>query len=215
MLHNRISVPLARPLSKRLLLTARQVLSRPGASSTYLPGSTQLVQTVKCSVSRARLVCWRRPVSWLLRVVFCLGLPARQYERRAYALRIGSPTAGVPVPPKSMQRFLTFVRRSSAMAHPGSRTVDATEPVYQRLGFIRESDGDTEYLIQRESWKSLMAGRDARRTARELAARGILKRELGRAAGSPRAAARSQEKPACLCRAPFRIVRRWGRGCLI
>jgi uncharacterized protein (DUF927 family) len=52
-----------------------------------------------------------------------------------------------------------------------------SEPVHQRLGFIRESNGDTEYLIQRESWKALMAGRDARRTARELAVRGILKRD--------------------------------------
>ena len=32
-------------------------------------------------------------------------------------------------------------------------------------------------MIPRESWKTLMVGRDARRTARELAALGILKRD--------------------------------------
>jgi putative DNA primase/helicase len=52
-----------------------------------------------------------------------------------------------------------------------------SEPVHQRLGFIRESDGDTEYLIQPETWKALMAGRDARRTAHELATREVLKRD--------------------------------------
>ena len=54
-----------------------------------------------------------------------------------------------------------------------------TEVVHQRLGYIRgnEGDGDIEYLILPESWKALMAGRDARRTARELAERGILKRD--------------------------------------
>jgi putative DNA primase/helicase len=54
---------------------------------------------------------------------------------------------------------------------------DSHEPVHQRLGFIRGSDAGIEYLIQPESWKALMAGRDARRTARELAALGILKRD--------------------------------------
>ena len=46
----------------------------------------------------------------------------------------------------------------------------SSEVVHQRLGYIRESDGDIEYLIPRESWKTLMVGRDARRIARELAA---------------------------------------------
>lgn len=49
--------------------------------------------------------------------------------------------------------------------------------VTQRLGFIRSGDDETEYLIQRESWRALMAGRDASRLARELADRGILKRD--------------------------------------
>jgi putative DNA primase/helicase len=53
----------------------------------------------------------------------------------------------------------------------------SSEVVHQRLGYIRESDGDIEYLIPRESWKTLMVGRDARRIARELGARGILKRD--------------------------------------
>jgi uncharacterized protein (DUF927 family) len=53
----------------------------------------------------------------------------------------------------------------------------STEVVHQRLGYIREIEGDIEYMIPRESWKALMAGRDARRTARELAERGILKRD--------------------------------------
>lgn len=52
---------------------------------------------------------------------------------------------------------------------------DSTEPVFQRLGFVREGDGETEYLILPESWKQLMAGRDARRIARHLASLGILK----------------------------------------
>ena len=58
-----------------------------------------------------------------------------------------------------------------------SRFQHASEPVHQRLGFIRENEGDPEYLIPRESWKALMVGRDARRIARELAALGILKRD--------------------------------------
>jgi putative DNA primase/helicase len=53
----------------------------------------------------------------------------------------------------------------------------SSEVVHQRLGYIRETEGDIEYMILRESWKALMAGRDARRTARELAERGILKRD--------------------------------------
>ena len=81
------------------------------------------------------------------------------------------------MPPRSMQRSLTFARRSSATAHPGSNARAPVSVVHQRLGYMRENDGDIEYLIQRESWKSLMAGRDARRIARELAARGILKRD--------------------------------------
>ena len=166
MLHNRTLVPPARPLSRRLLLTAKPVLPRPGASSMYLPISTHPALTDRCNGSRARLACWRPPANWLLHTVFCLGLPARQYEPRADALPIGLPTAAARVPPRSMERFLTFVRRSSATAHPDSNAVDSREPVHQRLGFIRESEGDIEYMIQRESWKSLMAGRDARRTAR-------------------------------------------------
>jgi putative DNA primase/helicase len=54
---------------------------------------------------------------------------------------------------------------------------NVSEVVHQRLGYIRESEGDVEYMISRESWKALMVGRDARRTARELAERGILKRD--------------------------------------
>ena len=150
---------------------------RPGASSTCLPSSTQVAQMAKCSASRVRLVCSRPPANWLLRTVFCLGLQERPYEPRADALPIGLPIAAARVPPRSKQRFLTFGRRSNATAHRGSNACDRREPVHQRLGFIRESEGDIEYLIQPESWKSLMAGRDARRTARELAARGILKRD--------------------------------------
>jgi putative DNA primase/helicase len=54
----------------------------------------------------------------------------------------------------------------------------SNEPVHQRLGFIRgESEDDIEYIFQRESWKYVMAGRDPHRTAQELAARGILRRD--------------------------------------
>jgi len=61
---------------------------------------------------------------------------------------------------------------ASRFQRPGS-----SEVVHQRLGYIRESEGGIEYLIPRESWKSLMVGRDPRRIARELADRGILKRD--------------------------------------
>ena len=64
---------------------------------------------------------------------------------------------------------LTFVQRSSATARPGFNAPGSSEVVHQRLGYIREIEGDIEYMISRESWKALMAGRDARRTARELA----------------------------------------------
>jgi putative DNA primase/helicase len=58
-----------------------------------------------------------------------------------------------------------------------SRFQSSNEPVHQRLGFIRQQrDGETEYLIQPETWKVLMVGRDARRIARELANRRILRR---------------------------------------
>ena len=58
-----------------------------------------------------------------------------------------------------------------------SRFQSSNEPVHQRLGFIRQQrDGETEYLIQPETWKVLMVSRDARRIARELADRGILGR---------------------------------------
>ena len=46
--------------------------------------------------------------------------PARQYEPRADALPIGLPTAEAPVPPKSTERFPTFVQPSSATALRGS-----------------------------------------------------------------------------------------------
>jgi len=54
---------------------------------------------------------------------------------------------------------------------------DDNEVVHQRLGYVREGENGIEYLIPRESWKALMVGRDPRRTARELAERGILKRD--------------------------------------
>jgi putative DNA primase/helicase len=58
-----------------------------------------------------------------------------------------------------------------------SRFQSSNEPVHQRLGFIRQQrEGETEYLIQPETWKVLMVGRDARRIARELADRRILRR---------------------------------------
>jgi putative DNA primase/helicase len=52
-------------------------------------------------------------------------------------------------------------------------------PVKNRLGFVRKDDGDTEYLIQPETWNELMSGRDAA-VAKQLATRGILKSEAGR-----------------------------------
>lgn len=49
-----------------------------------------------------------------------------------------------------------------------------TEPVPNRLGFIREDNGDIVYLIPPETWKSLMTGRDPGHAARFLLERGIL-----------------------------------------
>jgi putative DNA primase/helicase len=57
------------------------------------------------------------------------------------------------------------------------QTIESGESVRDRLGHIRESDGNTEYLILPEMWRQLMTGRDARRIARELVDRGILKRD--------------------------------------
>jgi hypothetical protein len=51
------------------------------------------------------------------------------------------------------------------------------EPVNNRLGFIRDDDADTEYLILPQMWRELMTGRDPRGIAREFAERGILKRD--------------------------------------
>jgi hypothetical protein len=49
--------------------------------------------------------------------------------------------------------------------------------VHHCLGHLRKTDDDVEYLILRKSWKQLIAVRDARRIARDLADRGILKRD--------------------------------------
>lgn len=54
---------------------------------------------------------------------------------------------------------------------------ESSDTVHNRLGFIRGTDGDIEYLILPEMWRQLMSGRDPRRIARELADRGILKRD--------------------------------------
>jgi uncharacterized protein (DUF927 family) len=57
--------------------------------------------------------------------------------------------------------------------------IGSTEPVRDRLGFLRAADdgSDTEYLILPQMWRALMAGRDPRRIAHEFAGRGILKRD--------------------------------------
>jgi len=52
-------------------------------------------------------------------------------------------------------------------------------PVKDRLGFVREVDGDKEYVIQPETWNELMRGRDAT-VAKQLAEKGVLKAEAGR-----------------------------------
>jgi len=68
--------------------------------------------------------------------------------------------------------------RATIERHGASRFQTAHgETIRDRLGFIRYTEGDTEYLFLPEIWKSLMAGRDASRISRELAARGILKRD--------------------------------------
>ena len=46
--------------------------------------------------------------------------------------------------------------------------VESKAPVANRIGFVRDGkDGDTEYLIMPEAWKTIMSGRDATRTARD------------------------------------------------
>jgi putative DNA primase/helicase len=67
--------------------------------------------------------------------------------------------------------------RETIERHGASRFQRMGEVTRDRLGFIREREGDTEYMFLPEIWKSLMAGRDARRIASKLAARGILKRD--------------------------------------
>jgi putative DNA primase/helicase len=52
--------------------------------------------------------------------------------------------------------------------------LDSTDPVPNRIGFIREADGDIVYLIPPETWKMVMAGRDPGRAARFLLEKGIL-----------------------------------------
>lgn len=52
--------------------------------------------------------------------------------------------------------------------------IGSNDPVHGRLGFMRETNGEVIYLIPPETWKSLMAGRDPERTARDLIARGIM-----------------------------------------
>ena len=72
-------------------------------------------------------------------------------------------------------RFQTIARETSGKWI----SAETKFPIKDRLGFRREESGDIEYLIQTETWKQIMSGRDASLT-RELAARGILKSEAGR-----------------------------------
>jgi hypothetical protein len=61
----------------------------------------------------------------------------------------------------------------------GKLTLEDKQIIKDRLGFRRSGVDDTEYLVQKESWKQIMVGRDAAIT-KELVARGILKTEPGR-----------------------------------
>jgi len=55
--------------------------------------------------------------------------------------------------------------------------IDNPQPVHRRLGYMRKCGEATEYLVLREMWGELMAGRDPKRIAHALAARGILKQD--------------------------------------
>lgn len=56
--------------------------------------------------------------------------------------------------------------------------IGSGDPIRERLGFQRaRQDGEIEYLILPESWKQLMAGRDAGSIANKLGEIGILKRD--------------------------------------
>jgi putative DNA primase/helicase len=58
------------------------------------------------------------------------------------------------------------------------RLGEAKEQIRDRLGYVRPgTEGDIEYLILPETWKTLFTGRDAQRIARQLATLGILVRD--------------------------------------
>ena len=98
-------------------------------------------------------------------------------ERRACVSRLGSPIVAAAVRPRSMPRFLDL--RATIEKDGASRfqRIGSGETVRDRLGYIRDFEGDTEYLILPEMWRQLMSGRDPRRISHELADCGILRRD--------------------------------------
>jgi putative DNA primase/helicase len=73
---------------------------------------------------------------------------------------------------------IAHIRRTIEQHAARFQSTSQSIAVRDRIGFVRGDDSnDPEYLIQGESWKTLMAGRDARGIARALADRGILKKD--------------------------------------
>ena len=176
---NLTSAPPARPLSRRSLPNATQVLPRHDAcidefADQHASGADGQVQRVARTFGLLAAAGELGDRVWHIPVARWRG----KREPPASASRIGSADrggSGAAEIEAAISHLRATIERDGAsrFQRPG-----ASETVHQRLGFIRENEGDTEYLIPRESWKALMAGRDARRIARELAARGILKRDF-------------------------------------
>src|SRR5689334_23297150 len=71
---------------------------------------------VRCSVSGARLDCWRPPASLRSAMEFCLGLQARPYVRQVGVLPTGVAIAAAQVLPNSTGQLLTCGQLSNVTA---------------------------------------------------------------------------------------------------
>ena len=177
MLHSPVLALPARPLSRRLLQTARTALSRRRRlinlfAEQHAAGADGQVQRV------ARTFGLLAAAGELAIACGVLPWPAGEAARAAsrcfvdwLADRGGTGAAEID---GAISHLRAIIERDGASRFQRS---GSSEVVHQRLGYIRQTEGDIDYMIQRESWKTLMVGRDARRTARELAALGILKRD--------------------------------------
>ena len=173
MLHSPVLALPAQPLSNDLSQTARTALWRRRALSTCLPSSMRRAQTGR--VQRvARTFGLLAAAGELGIACGVLPWPAGEAARAAsrcfvdwLADRGGSGAGEIA---GAISHLRAIIERDGASRFQRS---GSSEVVHQRLGYIRQTEGDIDYMIQRESWKTLMVGRDhARRTARELAALG-------------------------------------------